>query len=261
MHVGPMLSSLIVPHVAKNPKSGTKRSHRRWTVELPPDRQVLDRGSTLAAPGFSALRKESPCKRVKRSKISYPLDRKAATIAAIKSQSEVAVKPRHPDPAVAAVVWCVAFFALVPSMCAQEAAVPRHTGVPQDWSQHHIVFSRDALALHPNLIDREPRVLHQVMQRWQAPNSNVFHGVDPVPTAANNSSPHRDWSVSPLGGHLMVDAFPAKFSFDAGAPPDCTNDYVVFGLQSVGVNGAAANLVAFNNLYVNNTGTGFCSGK
>jgi hypothetical protein len=123
------------------------------------------------------------------------------------------------------------------------------------------VFSRDALARHPDLIYREARILHQAMQRWQAPNSGVFHGVDPLPTAANNSSPQRDWSVSPLGGHLMIDAFPAKFSFDAGAPPDCTNDYVVFGLQSVGVPGAAANLVAFNNLYINSAGTGFCSGK
>jgi hypothetical protein len=156
------------------------------------------------------------------------------------------VKPRHPY---ATAVWWAAFFAVVPSMCAQEAAAPRHTGVPQDWSQHHIVFSRDALARHPDLIYREARILHQAMQRWQAPNSNVFHGVDPLPTAAGSSGPHRDWSVSPLGGHLVADAFPAKFSFDPGAPPDCTNDYVVFGLQTVGVNGAAANLVAFNNLY------------
>ena len=56
----------------------------------------------------------------------------------------------------------------------------------------------------------------------------------------------------------MVDAFPAKFSFDAGAPPDCTNDYVVFGLQSVGGIGAAANLVAFNNLYSGTSPTGLC---
>ena len=166
------------------------------------------------------------------------------------------MKPRHPY---AAAVWCVAFFALVASMCAQEAAAPRHTGVPQDWSQHHIVFSRDALARHPDLIYREARILHQAMQRWQPPNSNVFHGVDPLSTAAVNSGPHRDWSVSPLGGRLVANAYPAKFSFDSGAPPDCTNDYVVFGLNTPST-GTQANLVAFNNLYVNSTGTGFCSG-
>jgi len=162
------------------------------------------------------------------------------------------VKPKHPYGAVA--VWCVVFFVLVPGMCAQEAPAPSQTGVPQDWSQRHIVFSRDALAQHPDLIYREPRILHQAMQRWQAPNAAVFHGVDPLPTSVNNSG-HRDWSVSPLGGRLAADMFPAKFSFDPGAPPDCTNDYVVFGLTTTST-GNQANLVAFNNLYVG-TG-GYC---
>jgi hypothetical protein len=155
------------------------------------------------------------------------------------------VKPRHPY---ATAVWWVALLAVVPSMCAQEAAAPRHTGVPQDWSQGHIVFSRDTLALHPDLMDREPRVLHQVMQRWQPPNLGVFQGSQPLPTAAGNSGSHRDWSVSP-GGRLSPFRYAAKFSFDPNAPPDCTNDYVVFGLASSGVTGGRANLVAYNNLY------------
>jgi hypothetical protein len=167
------------------------------------------------------------------------------------------VKPTHPYVAVA--VWCLVFSALALSMGAQEAVAPRHTGVPQDWSQGHIVFSRDALARHPDLIYREARILHQAMQRWQAPNSDVFHGVDPLPTAADNSGSHRDWSVSPLGGRLDINTYPAKFSLDPAAPPDCTNDYVVFGLSAAST-GAQANLVAFNNLYVNSAGTGFCSG-
>jgi hypothetical protein len=121
------------------------------------------------------------------------------------------------------------------------------------------VFSRDTLALHPDLMDREPRVLHQVMQRWQPPNLGVFQGAQPLPTAAGNSGSHRDWSVDPLGGKVPSFRFPAKFSFDPGAPPDCTKDYVVFGLSTAST-GLQANLVAFNNLYVNGTGTGFCTG-
>jgi len=158
------------------------------------------------------------------------------------------VKPTHPCVAVA--VWCVVFFALVPSMSAQEAPVPRHTGVPQDWSQSHIVFSRDTLALHPNLIYREPRVLHQAMQRWQAPNSDVFRGADLSSAVAGSSGQHPDWNVA-LAGHVSFDMFPAKFSLDAAAPPDCTNDYVVFGLAATGSIGAGghANLVGFNKLY------------
>jgi hypothetical protein len=165
------------------------------------------------------------------------------------------VKPRHPY---ATAVWWVALLAVVPSICAQEAAAPRHTGVPQDWSQGHIVFSRDTLALYPNLMDREPRVRHQVMQRWQPPNLGVFHGAQPLPTAAGNSGSHRDWSVSPQA-RLAPFRYAAKFSFDPGAPPDCTNDYVVFGLSSPST-GTLANLVAFNNLYVNPTGPELCTG-
>jgi hypothetical protein len=170
------------------------------------------------------------------------------------------VKPKHPY---ATAVWWVALLAVVPSMYAQEAAAPGHTGVPQDWSQGHIVFSRDTLALYPNLMDREPRVLHQAMQRWQPPNLGVFQGAQPLPTAAGNSGSHRDWSVDPLGGKVAPFRYAAKFSFDPNAPPDCTNDYVVFGLSSTSPSppGTLANLVAFNNLYVNATGTGgFCTG-
>ncbi len=163
------------------------------------------------------------------------------------------MKPEHPYGAVA--VWCVVFFALVPGVCAQEAAAPTHTGVPQDWSQRHIVFSRDALALHPDLIYREPRILHQAMQRWQVPNLGGSQGADPALAPADNSGPQRDWNVAPLGGRLNPDLFPAKFSFDPAGKPDCANDYVVFGLY-IASTGTQANLVAFNNLYVG-TG-GYC---
>ena len=152
---------------------------------------------------------------------------------------------------------CVMVFVLVPSMCAQEQAAPSHIGVPQDWSQRHIVFSRDALAQHPDVIYREPRVLHQVMQRWQAPNSDVFRGARPQAASANTGE--RDWNVNLQKGRLNANIFPAKFSFDPGAPPICVPapgvipDYVVFGLDVAGASGGQANLVAFDNLY---SGTG-----
>lgn len=151
-----------------------------------------------------------------------------------------------------AVFW-VLFFALAQSIVAQEATVPEHAGVPQDWSQRHVVFSRDALLRSPNLIQRETRVLHQAIQRWQAPNSDVFRGVAP----AGFSGPQRDWNVV-LGGRLAPNTFPAKFSFDPAAPPDCTNDFVVFALSTTGVTGGRANLVAFNNLYSGSAPAGLC---
>jgi hypothetical protein len=172
------------------------------------------------------------------------------------------VNPMRPYgvTAMSAAVW-FAVLSMAAGLCAQEAAAPRHTGVPQDWSQGHIVFSRDALARHPELIYREPRILYQAMQRWQAPNSNVPYGADPLPASVNDSG-QRDWSL-PLGAKVAGHMYPAKFSFDPAAAPDCLHDYVVFGIVAVGTPGASggqANLVALNNLYVNSTGTGFCGG-
>jgi len=169
------------------------------------------------------------------------------------------VKPIRPYSAVA--VLCVILFALAPNMCAQESTPPRHTGVPQDWSQHHIVFSRDGLARHPDLIDREPRIRFQQMQRWQGPNSGVLHGAGAMPASVNKSGLHRDWNIN-LAGRLNPDTFPAKFSFDPSAPPDCVNDYVVFAMarvETADTTGTTANLVAFNNLYSDPVnGGGFC---
>lgn len=171
------------------------------------------------------------------------------------------MKRAHAYRAIA--VWAAVWFAVVSSMgvslCAQETAAPSHTGFPQDWSQQHIVFSRDGLAQHPDLLYREPRVLQQAMQRWQTPNFGAFDGSESVP-AADNSGPHSDWNLTAFGSRLSINAYPSKYSINPAAPPDCTNDYVVFGLDTTST-GTLANLVALNNLYVDPADNGFCPGK
>jgi hypothetical protein len=161
----------------------------------------------------------------------------------------------------AATTLYVGFFWLVTVLSAQEPTNRLHVGVPQDWSQRHIVFSRDALLQHPNLIYQEPRVLHKLVQRWtrDASDASDSPGRETARMPSANFSSHRDWSFN-LPSRVAANMFPAKFSFDPAAPPDCTNDYVVFGLLNVGVTGSAANLVAFHNLYVDSMGTGSCSG-
>ncbi len=156
-------------------------------------------------------------------------------------------------------MWSVVLSALVANVCAQEAPVRAHNGYPQDWSDRQIVFSRDTLALHPDLLYREPRVLNQAIERWQVPDWGNFHPDNPPPLPPKKGI-HRDWNF-PIGNHLRRNMFPAKFSFDPAAPPDCVNDYVVFGLAVAG-SATQANLVAFNNLYVDPTGhgNGFCAG-
>lgn len=159
----------------------------------------------------------------------------------------------------AAVVLYAVFCALAPTVCAEEATTAKRTGFPQDWSTHHIVFSRDGLAQHPDLIYREPRVLQQVMQHWQLPSFGSFESDIQLPGSVNRSGPNsgdqRDWSVL-VGGKVVANAFPAKFSFYPNTAPSCTTDFVVFGLSNV----TKANLVGFNNLYVDSAGNGFCTG-
>lgn len=168
------------------------------------------------------------------------------------------MKPKHPYGAVA--VWCVVFLGFATSMCAQQTPAPihaTHMGAPQDWSDRHIVFSRGALAQHPELIYREPRIFHQAMQRWRAPNPDVARGANPVPASANKSAQRRDWNTTLGTGRLDANMFPGKYSFDPNAAPSCSGDFVVFGLAT---SSADANLIAFNNLYVNAGGTGLCTG-
>jgi hypothetical protein len=142
-------------------------------------------------------------------------------------------------------------------MCAQQLPTRTHIGAPHDWSDRHIVFSRGALARHPDLIYREPRIFNQARQRWRTPNPAGFHGANPVQIFADKSAKHRDWNADLGTGRLDANTFPAKYSFDPDATPSCTGDYVVFGLAT---SAGTANLVAFNNLYVNGTGTGLCTG-
>ncbi len=68
--------------------------------------------------------------------------------------------------------------------------------------------------------------------------------------ATTVATPRVDWGMS-LGpnGTAGPGQFPAKFTFDATAPPDCTNDFVVFNTSVAGSTGSTANIVAFNQLY------------
>lgn len=140
----------------------------------------------------------------------------------------------------------LAMLCLTQAVCSQTAPAPKHVGVPQDWSEHSIVFSLNGLAKYPNLINQEPRIRHQLMQRFRTLNPGLFQQVE---KGGISAGPHRDWNVNFVRGRVAANMFPAKYTFDPGAPPDCTNDYVVFGLNVAGTTGKQANLIAFNNLY------------
>ena len=71
----------------------------------------------------------------------------------------------------------------------------------------------------------------------------------------------RDWSVSLGAGGVAAGQYPAKFTFYPNLTPSCTTDFAVYGVNAAGAPvgpGAQANIVGFNQLYVNSTMTGIC---
>lgn len=134
----------------------------------------------------------------------------------------------------------------------------KRVSLPSDWSHQHIVFSKPSNILREWRVQQDPRYWHQTMRRAAmevAPNMvdaagrfGDFHfGRGKLDTMT------RDWAVS-LGAGASTGTtghagqYPAKFQFDINAPPDCTNDYVVFPTNLVG-SLTANSIVALNNLY------------
>ncbi len=140
--------------------------------------------------------------------------------------------------------------------CAAGQEVPGRIGLPYDWSHHHVVFSQSDSSERLEQMQSDPRYWQQIYRNLYQQHSETR------PRRSAAASPDNvDWSESLSTSPLDVSprSYPAKYSFDVADPtPDCANDYVVLTLR--GVDNNRANIVAFNNLYVNATGTGTCAG-
>ena len=174
----------------------------------------------------------------------------------------------------------------------KQKAAPHRMGQVVDWSTRHVLYPQGASHRALVLSQRDPRAYWNYLRIVQAANvartqmdeaeptqdtdtagrrsidgveSNTAHHAADMPTGRilgrqpkKSQGNQADWSV-PLGLVGMAqDMFPAKFSFDVNAAPDCTNDYVVFTINTV-PNANQANIAAFNNLYSGSAGgTGIC---
>jgi hypothetical protein len=146
---------------------------------------------------------------------------------------------------------------------AQESPRPKHVGRVLDWSYRHIVVSGGLSAENLAAAKTEPRILFHLAERnlrqsagasGQAGENDLASGFADSTVVKRRKPPlKRDWSVSLAAGTVAANMFPAKYTFDINATPDCTNDFVVFGLNVAGVTGGQANLVGLNQLY---SGTG-----
>lgn len=130
-------------------------------------------------------------------------------------------------------------------------------GLPQDWSHRHVVFSNPPTLPILLAIRQDPRLLHQ----WLKFNA---HGRIDRQAAQEPEDSDRererdrdsettkgvDWSktLGIAGTHLPISMYPAKYTFDIHAVPDCTNDFVVFPTFNGG-SATQATVVAYNQLY------------
>ena len=120
-----------------------------------------------------------------------------------------------------------------------------HVGVPQDWSQQHLIYANPATPEEAAARGRleqwrrdasDPRFMLALAQRLRAEAER--EGLRPAgkgkPLPASSSQ--RDWSHA-LGGSAGVGTpgvYPAKYSFSILAPPNCADDFVVYVTGSDG---------------------------
>jgi hypothetical protein len=151
---------------------------------------------------------------------------------------------------------------------AQDQPRQQHVGRVQDWSYRHMVLSGGLPAADLGKAQAEPRMLFRLAERnlHRASVQTGVKGLDrgdrgprrrPRP---RNRDLKIDWSV-PLGTGIVAPyMFPAKYSFNINDTPNCTNDYVVYGLNVAGTTGGQANLIGLRNLYSGTNPAGLCSG-
>lgn len=181
--------------------------------------------------------------------------------------------------AVRLLVGCVVLGILLAAIWGAQTSGAQGPGqripVISDWSDRHVIFSRPGDIREAWKLQREPRYWLQILRRSGRRNARADSGPNGGDGTFLDFHRHRgergyefqrDWGQSlgaggstgvPLSGANWWPVFPAKYSFDVNAPPNCTTDYVVFPTNLTGAAGGQASVVAFNELY-SGTGTPFC---
>jgi hypothetical protein len=145
----------------------------------------------------------------------------------------------------------------------ESAAHQTLQGVPDDWSHHHVVFSRPEPGSEAEYrVQQDPRYwLQQIKEKMPAAAaaSGLGSGSDfGVFQPAKNKHPKKskaklknDWSVNMgTGAKVGPGQYPAKFSLSPNSTPNCTTDYVAF---NTGLAGATAVAATGTGTFANNT--------
>src|SRR5438034_1506155 len=137
--------------------------------------------------------------------------------------------------------------------------------LPEDWSDHTVVFSKPADPQTASQLSQDPRYLKQQYGRNLA-GSRTQNVANPAAAADAKGggkknppppgTPQEDWNLS-LGpscsSKLAPNAFPAKYNFDINQAPSCKEDFVVFAEN---VKGGQAAPASQTGTFSSNYGTG-----
>ena len=135
-------------------------------------------------------------------------------------------------------------------------------GVPDDWSTHHVVFSRPEPGSETEYrVQQDPRYwLQQIKEKMPAAADAATSDVGLGPEIPLKKKPvnkkskakiNTDWSED-MGSGAKVGSgqYPAKFSLSPNSTPNCTTDYVVY---NTGLAGATSTTAAGTGTFANNT--------
>lgn len=196
----------------------------------------------------------------------------------------------------AAVLYFATVLAMSLALSAQEnssATSPSPLGGPQDWSNRHVIYTRNASLDDMLKLRNDPRFMSSIVLHYmrEHPNQRVpsatallngaeeenvlneetvnddsdfrpleLWGPKSRPTRKNKNS-KVDWAV-PLGATagMAIGETPSVYTANYTSP-SCTNDFIVYTIGANAKTGTQANLIGLNNLYSDGAGTGFCTGS
>jgi hypothetical protein len=194
------------------------------------------------------------------------------------------------------VVCCIATMLIATGIALAQDANPAPAtsttafGGPQDWSNRHVIFTRNGSPEDMWKLRNDPRFVSSALLRYireqnarsrqassnglsfDATSGNDSGGatgdlelfgpdrplpIDPIRLGKNKNS-KADWAVSlgPNAG-LAVGETPAIYTANYSSP-SCSKDFAVFTIDATPAS-SQANLVALDNLYSTGAGTGFCT--
>jgi hypothetical protein len=132
-------------------------------------------------------------------------------------------------------------------------------GIPEDWSNRHVVYTRNGSFEDMVKVRDDPRFINSVrLQKMQ----ERLRQTKPLNTKSQSKgkSSKVDWAYS-LGHHagMALGESPAKYTYVTGPQPNC-DDFAVYTIDTSRVAaGVQGNLVAITNLYSGTVpATGIC---